>query len=74
MHIYDNNGCKLSMGDLKRPQGKPCEKSLSNDWGRLSQGNNNGVLPTKKIKFIELSKVLTGNQVTYIIFLYSTNL
>ena len=55
------------MGDLiSGPNVKTWSQALINDWGRLAQGNDNGVLPTNTIKFIYPSKVTTGKQVTYI--------
>ena len=41
-------------------------KALSNEWGRLSQGNDHGVATTDTIEFIDPSQVPTGRKVTYI--------
>ena len=41
------------------------EKSLSNDWGRLAQGNIHRVRPTDTIDFVHKHKVPTDSKVTY---------
>ena len=57
------------MGDLiKGPTVKTWLHVLSNEWDKLVQGNDNVVLPTNTIKFIDPSKVPTGKQVTYVCF------
>lgn len=43
-------------------------KSLSNEWGRLAQGNKHGVLATNTIKFITPSQVPTDRKITYVSF------
>ena len=63
MHIYDDNGRKLSMGDLiKGPQGKTWAQALNNEWGRLAQGDKKGILSTNTIEFIEPSKIPAGKK------------
>ena len=57
------------MGDLiKGPKGKTWSKALKNEWGRLAQGNDNGVLPKNTIEFIDSSKAPTGQYVAYVNF------
>ena len=71
MHIYDYNERKLSTVDLiKVTHDKTWTQALSNEWRRLAKGNNNCVLSTDTIKFIEPSKVPTGKQVTHIRFVH----
>ena len=40
-------------------------QSLSNEWGRLAQGNSNGVRSTDTIEFIFRHDVPKGSDVTY---------
>ena len=57
------------MGDLiKGPKRKTWSQALSNEWERLTQRNDNGVLLTNIIEVIDPSKVPTGKQVTYLSF------
>ena len=39
--------------------------ALSNEWGRLAQGNNAGVQSTDTVEFVALSEVPTTAAVTY---------
>ena len=41
------------------------KRSLSNEWGRLAQGNDHGVKATDTIEFIAKSAVPSGRKVTY---------
>ena len=43
-------------------------QSLSNEWGRLAQGNNNGVQSTDTINFIQSHEVPKNKNVTYTSF------
>ena len=43
-------------------------QSLSNEWGRLAQSNDNGVLATDTIDFIHRHEVPDGRDVTYATF------
>ena len=42
--------------------------ALSNEWGRLAQGNNAGVPFTDTIEFTPYSEVPTDSKVTYASF------
>ena len=69
MHIYDDQGKKLSMNNLIQGEHKDrWVKALSNEWGRLAQGNKHGVLATNTIKFIKPSQVPTDRKITYVSF------
>ena len=69
-HIYDVNGKKQSLE--KVINGKDSEikwfPALSNEWGRLAQGNDKGVESTNTIKFISYSDVPADRKVTYASF------
>ena len=47
---------------MKGQNSSAWEKSLSNEWGRLAQGNNGGVKDTDTIQFITLSEVLKNKK------------
>ena len=53
-HIYDQSGIRLSMDKLL--EGKDGFSkwipALSNEWGRLAQGNDNNVVSTDCIDFV----------------------
>ena len=53
---------------LKGPNKHIWNQSLSNEWGRLAQGNNNGVQHTDTIDFIHQHEVPTERDVTYATF------
>ena len=69
-HIYDVNGKKQSLDKLLN--GKDSETkwfpALSNEWGRLAQGNDSGVESTNTIEFISYSEVPADRKVTYVSF------
>ena len=50
---------------LKGPNSSIWNKSLSNEWGRLAQGNIHGVRSTDTIDFILKKEVPNGTTVTY---------
>ena len=50
---------------LKVPNSSIWNKSLSNEWGRLAQGNIHGVRSTDTIDFILKKEVPDGTTVTY---------
>ena len=65
-HIYTPNGKKQTIDDLLNSIDKEIwTKSLSNEWGRLAQGNKHGVKSTDTIEFICKGDVPTGRKVTY---------
>ena len=66
LHIYDENGRNMSIGDLFR--GKDKEnwlKSMSMELGRFVQGNKYGVKSTDTIGFFNQSEVPSIAKVTY---------
>ena len=44
------------------------EKALSNEWGRLAQGNDAGIVGTDNIQFIQRQDVPSDKRVTYVTF------
>jgi hypothetical protein len=68
-HIYNNNGKKETIDSLlKSTKRDVWLKALSNEWGRLAQGNDYGVSATDAIEFISRSEVPKGRDVTYATF------
>ena len=69
-HIYDSNRKKQTVDALiNGPDGKNCWiPALSNEWGRLAQGNANGVIATDTIEFIPFSDIPQNKKVTYASF------
>ena len=70
LHMFDDKGNKMSMEKLlKGPDGqKIWSRALSNEWGRLAQGNKYGVKATNTINFIKHSEVPNKQKVTYASF------
>ena len=66
-HVYHpTTGKKETIDTLLRgDENAKWTKSLSNEWGRLAQGNIHGVKATDTIDFIARSDVPQGRQVTY---------
>jgi len=65
-HIYDENGKRETIDSLL--QGKSSQvwiRSLSNEWGRLANGNDAGIKGTQTIAFIPKSLVPSDKKVTY---------
>ena len=69
-HIYDDNGRRLSIDALlKGEHGETrWNPALSNEWGRLAQGNYNGVKSTDTIDFIPFTLVPKDKKTTYASF------
>ncbi len=68
-HIYDANGKRETVESLlKGPDAEVWNKSLSNEYGRLAQGNKYGVRSTDTIEFITKEEVPAGRDVTYASF------
>ena len=67
-HIYNANGDKQSLEKLLRTDPKKWFRALSNEWGRLSQGNIHGVEWTNTIDFISHTEVPSDRKVTYASF------
>ena len=65
-HIFTADGKKETIDSLLNSLDKEIwTKSLSNEWGRLAQGNQHGVTSTDTIDFIHKYEVPTGCRVTY---------
>ena len=68
-HIYREDGRKETMASLLRgPEKARWSKALSNEIGRLAQGNKYGVKATDTIEFIKKEDVPNGRAVTYASF------
>ena len=69
-HMYNDHGKRLSIDTLLHgSDGKSRWKpALSNEWGRLAQGNYTGVESTDTIEFIQHTCVPTDKKVTYASF------
>ena len=69
-HIYNpTTGKKETIDSLRSsPQKERWETALSNEWGRLAQGNIHGVAPTDTIQFIHFNQVPHDRDVTYASF------
>ena len=67
--MLDPSGKRLSIdARSKGADSTTWEKSLSNEWGRLADGNNYGVKGTQTVRFISKSEVPSDRQVTYATF------
>ena len=56
-HIYDENGKRETINSLITGQNKPIwNQALSNEFGRLAQGNDAGIRHTDAIDFIKIQK------------------
>ena len=65
-HIYQENGKKETIYTLLSGKNKHIwEKSLSNQWVRLAQGNIQGVKNTSTIYFVQKSELPKDKAVTY---------
>ena len=65
-HIFDQYGNKQTLDSLLTgPTSDIWLKALSNELGRLTNGNIHGVTPTQCMQFIAHNKVPTNKKVTY---------
>ena len=65
-HIYDEQGKKLTILQLLNGSNKKVwNRSMSNELGRLTQGNDFGVKHTNTMQFIHKHEVPRGKKVTY---------
>ena len=65
-HIFDANGKKENIDSLlSGPDSIIWNKSVSNEFGRLAQGNDAGFIGTNTIHFIHKSEILIGKVVIY---------
>ena len=68
-HIYDNNGKKLSIDKLLAgPDALIWNQSLSNEFGRLTKGNDTGVSWSDTMEFVYKTEVPANKKVTYCSF------
>ena len=69
-HIFNKHTGKKETIDTLRASvnGAVWEQALSNEWGRLAQGNNNGISYTDTIEFIQKAQVPADRDVTYASF------
>ena len=65
-HIFTASGKKETIDSLLNSINKVVwTRSLSNEWGRLAQGNTHGVTSTDTIDFIHKYEVPTDKRITY---------
>ena len=66
-HIYAKDGKRLKVHQLLNGKDGPKRwtPALSNEWGRLAQGNDTGVTATDTIDFISFQDVPKHKKVTY---------
>ena len=68
-HIYRDNGTKETIDSvINGPSRHVWEKSLSNEWGRLAEGNTSGVRHTDTIHCVHKHEVPRDRDVTYATF------
>ena len=68
-HIYRPDGKKETIDTILKGSNRAIWlQSLSNEWGRLAQGNDNGVQSTDTIDFINKQDVPSGRDITYATF------
>ena len=70
-HVFNPAGKKLSIDTLINGEDGDTrwKLALSNEWGRLSQGNNAGVDQTDTIKFVAFNTVPLEKKVAYVSFI-----
>ena len=64
-YIYNADGNKQNIDMLLKDNPERWASSLSNEWGRLSLGNDNNIEFTDTIKFITYDEVPKNKKVTY---------
>ena len=68
-HIYRPDGKKETIDSLLQGSDRVIwTRSLSNEWGRLAQGNDNNVAYTDTIDFIHQHEVPANRDITYATF------
>ena len=68
-HIYRPDGKKETIDTLLQGSDRKIwTQSLSNEWGRLAQGNDAGVVSTNTIDFVHQNEVPKNRDVTYATF------
>ena len=67
-HIFNEHGNRETIDTLRKKNPLIWNKALSNEWGRLAQGNEYGVEFTDTIEFIPKSELPTKAAVTYASF------
>ena len=65
-HIFDEKGNKQSLKKLLQGDNKTrWNQALSNEWGRVANGNMSGIKGTNTLKFISKRDVPSTKAVTY---------
>ena len=68
-HIFDPSGKKQTLDSLLQGPTKAIwQRSASNEFGRLAQGNNHGVKGTNTIQFISKQDLPPDQKITYATF------
>ena len=68
-HLYQEDGRKETIDSLLRGiASKTWSNSLSNEWSRLSRGNDYSIKGTETINFIYKHQVPQENKVTYVLY------
>ena len=68
-HIFRPDGRKETIDSVLQGSDRDIwRQSLSNEWGRLAQGNDKGVLSTDTIDFIHKNEVPSNQDITYATF------
>ena len=67
-HIYNEHGGRETIDSLRKKDPDVWNRALSNEWGRLAQGNIYGVTSTDTIQFISKSDLPKGATTTYASF------
>ena len=67
-HIFDDKGKKETIDSLRKKIPEIWNRALSNQWGRLAQGNKYEVVATNTIVFISAKELPSDATVTYAAF------
>ena len=67
-HIFDENGKKETLDTLLKRDPLIWGRALSNEWGRLANGNKYGVIATNTIEFILKEDIPPDCDITYATF------
>lgn len=68
-HIFNDRGVRETINSLRKKDPEKWNRALSNEWGRLAQGNKYGVTATNTITFIfKKSEIPNNAPITYASF------
>ena len=67
-HIFNDKGVQETIDSLRKKDPEKWNRALSNEWGRLAQGNKYGVQSTNTITFIPKSSIPNNASITYASF------